>query len=429
MKARHAATGASSGAQQAAAPLRRLLGWAVAAMIFACSYSHAAQKKGTPARDATGANRNRRASTPSASLQVLRARPLAMYYYTEDNLAYESLREHVQEMSVLAPQCFWVDAEGFVRGEVPARAAEAARRARVAVLPLVFNRGFDRATVAALLHNPKACDRAVMYLAYLAQRDKTAGFQIDLENIDPADKLLFTRFARLAAARLHRDGRLLSVAVVPRFSDKVSDAPPAEFHTGEWGAAYDYRALGQLADFLVVMTYDHFGRSGPAGPIAGYDWVKKAVEYAARRVPREKLLVGLPFYGREWISSSQGATTRSLTFRDVSALLENPDVQEQWDARWRSPWFELRDGATRYTVWFEDQRSLGEKLNLMRQFRLRGFAAWRLGGEDSEFWPLAKPKRKETKPPSAHEFGRPANHSSRMEFRDQGVRGAKLQAP
>jgi len=117
--------------------------------------------------------------------------------------------------------------------------------------------------------------------------------------------------------------------------------------------------------------------------------VNKALDYAVRYVPREKLLLGLPFYGREWIETGDEITTRNLAYLDARTLLDRPEIRSQWDQRWRSPWFRYRDGSTLRTVWFEDRRSLKEKLQLMVEYRLRGFAAWRLGSEDPEFWPLA----------------------------------------
>lgn len=327
--------------------------------------------------------------------RVLGTRPLRMFYYFDDTRGFESLQAHSSGITVLSPQCFTIDADGFIHGALPPRALAAARDTHIAVMPLVFNQGFDRPTVTALLHSKSAQERAVDYVAYLAKRDNVVGFQIDLENIDPADQRLFSQFVKRAAARLQYDGRLLSVAVTPRFSDAGPGTHRRrEIPAGEWSAAFDYRALSRSADFITLMTYDHSTRSGPPGPIAGYEWVKTAVQYAVRRVPRTKLLLGIPLYGREWTANDEGSASRSLTSKDVRGLIDRPEVTVQWNAKWRSPWFEYHDGSALRTVWFEDSRSLKEKISLMRQFQLRGFAAWRLGDEGAEFWPLATEIRK-----------------------------------
>jgi len=245
-------------------------------------------------------------------------------------------------------------------------------------------------------------------LAYLANRDGYVGFQIDLENIDPADKDAFTAFVRGAATRLHRDGRFLSVAVVPRFSDShPATDPTGQFRTGEWGAPYDYHALGRIADFVVLMAYDQHSRATSPGPVAGYAWVKAALDYAVQKVPRSRLLLGVPLYGRDWNQTAEGAASTSVAFSEVSSLLTRPEVELRWHERWRTPWFRYRDGSELRTVWFEDERSLKEKLDLLLEYRLRGFAAWRLGLDDPRFWPLVSSLRKVRVPHSSLPRARP----------------------
>ena len=221
--------------------------------------------------------------------QVLGANPLAMYYVAPGPVGLESLAEHIAQMTVVAPQSFAVDEEGGVEGEVPPAVLDAARRAGVAVMPLVVNPGFDREAARALLRSLRAQQRAAVNLARLAERYDFVGWQLDLEYIAPADKAYYTRFVQRVAARLHSEGRLLSIAVVPRFSDVYPDLnPKREFHGGEWGAPFDFRALGRAVDFMTLMTYDHHSIATPPGPVAGYDWVKAAVEYATARVPRDR---------------------------------------------------------------------------------------------------------------------------------------------
>jgi spore germination protein YaaH len=69
----------------------------------------------------------------------------------------------------------------------------------------------------------------------------------------------------------------------------------------------------------------------------------------------------------------------------VKAKAESPI----WDEQSRTTWFEVKDGDRQRTAWFDDSRSLSEKLSLMQLYHLRGFATWRLGVEDPQFWPMA----------------------------------------
>jgi spore germination protein YaaH len=347
---------------------------------------------------AWGAPKPRRSAHPSPAIsaadaalakargQVLNAHPLAMFYYSDDSLGMLSLQAHADAMTLIAPQCYGLDRVGALHGQLPSGVPEATRRAGLPLMPLVTNPGFDRATAHALLHNTRAQQRAIASLAQIAKRDQYVGWQLDFEGIDPADELAYTRFVSRVGARLHHDHRLLSVAVVPRFSDVFPDSAAPGFHTGEWGAAFDFRGLARAADFLVLMAYDQHTSLTSPGPVAGFDWVSAAIDYASSRVPASELLLGVPLYGREWIETSHGSTVRSLAYKDLKDYLEDPASDRYWDVLFRTTRLQLRDGDTLRTAWFDDARSLGEKLKLVQAYHLRGYAAWRLGMEDPEFW-------------------------------------------
>jgi len=321
--------------------------------------------------------------------KVLTTRPLLMGYCLEDARGLRSIEEFGDQMTVLAPQSFSVEADGVVRGAVSAPLAELAARKKLPVMPLVVNSGFDRKIAATILRSPKLQERTASYLAYLAARENFVGWQIDFERVDVADKARYSAFIRRVAAKLHRDGRILSVAVTPRFSDNFPDNRPVGFRTGEWGAPFDYHALAKSADFLVLMTYDQHTSATPPGPVAGYDWVRAALDYAAPRVPHQKLVLGLPLYGREWVQTPMGLISRSMNSETLGPLLSLPEIQAQWHERWRAPWIEFQQDPDTHTVWFDDLRSYQEKLALVMEYGLRGVAAWRLGFERPDFWQAA----------------------------------------
>lgn len=327
-----------------------------------------------------------------AQSRLLHDQPLRLYYYADDARSFASLEAHAQAIDVLAPQSYGVDSAGVFHGGVPARVLETAKRFHLPLLPLIYNPRFNRAIVSAVLENPAARKQAVAEMAYIGWQNHFTGFQIDFENIDPRDRDLYTQFIQQAARSMHRYGMLLSVALVPRLSDLPFGAAgkPGEAAPGAWAAAFDYRALGQAADFVTVMTYDNFGRDDPPGPVAGLAWVNRALAFASSQIPGDKILMGIPFYGREWRTTRYGYTTRSLTFLDVNRLLGRLGREAQWDSDAQVPWFRYRERGALCTVYFENLRSLSAKLNLIAQYHLKGFAAWRLGSEDPAFWRMVR---------------------------------------
>lgn len=316
--------------------------------------------------------------------RVMAARPLAMYYTTGGMLGLSSIEQHASDMTILAPQCFWLDQNGRVQGSIPAPMLDAARRSGLPVMALLYNQDFSRRVASLVLRNRPLQRTVISQLAEIARKENLLGFQLDLENINPDDINLYTRFVQDAAAEFHHEGRMLSVAVVPRFMDSVP---------GQWAAAYDYPALANAVDFLTLMAYDNSGRHGQPGPIAGYNWVRNALEYASTRVPADKLLLGIALYGREWSDDGHTLQARTLPFPETQALLSRLSLTPRWDERHRSPWFEFRDSGTVNSVWYENARSIQEKLGLIVRYRLRGFAAWRLGMEDPRIWSMVTAMR------------------------------------
>lgn len=355
--------------------------WAVALVLVAGALIAA------PDRKAARARASERVHAPARHRQrVVSARPLVVCYYVEDSRGLRSIEENADHITLLSPQSFALDADGIVNGSIPLPVAALAERKQLPLMPLVVNPEFDRETGSKVLRSPALQERAASYLAYLARRGNLVGWQLDLENLDPADKPHYSAFVRRVAAKLHRDGRLLSVAVTPRFSDSFPDDRDVDFRTGKWGAPFDYRALAASADFIVVMAYDQHTSATPPGPVAGYDWVRAAIVYAATRVPPHKLVLGVPLYGREWVETPFGRISRSMNYETLGPLLERPDIEKQWHEAWRTPWVQYRDEPDTHTVWFDNRRSLEEKLNLAREFGLRGIAAWRVGIEGPDFW-------------------------------------------
>lgn len=349
------------------------------------------------AHDTEEALENPNLALKSMRDRVTAARPLAMYYTSGGTFGLDSIEQHASDMTILAPQCYWLDQNGNVQGGIPATTMDAARQSGLPVMALLYNEDFSRRVASVVLHNRDLQKTIIRKLADIARKEGLLGFQLDLENIDPNDINLYTRFVQDAAKEFHLDGRMLSVAVVPRFLDSVP---------GQWAAAYDYPALAQAVDFMTLMAYDNSGRLGQPGPIAGYNWVRNTLEYARSRVPTDKILLGIALYGREWSDDGHSLQARTMPFPETQALLNRLSLSPRWDEKHRSPWFEYHTSGTVNRVWYENARSIQEKLRLLEEYRLRGFAAWRLGMEDPGIWSMVTALRESQ--PQAHENRRAA---------------------
>lgn len=365
---------------------------------------------------------------PSAPPPPPRQKPkkiVSAYYYRGSQGSYDSLSANGGALSHLYYFSYQVDAAGNLSGFPLQRDLEAARRHGLSVLAVVKNQDFSQRQASALLADPKARRRAVENIVGLMQQG-FAGVNLDFESVDPADRDRYTLFVGEVAEALRSGGYLTTVALPARNARMVAQA---------WAQAYDYERIGRFVDWIVIMAYDqHWSGSAP-GPVGGLDWADGVLAYATSVVAPEKLVLGLPAYGRDWPdpegralaaagaavngsgaappgeglqngngsggngSGGASASARAVKSRPVHDWDGNPDFYsiEELLARF-APAAEI-DPATGETVlryvndegvprvaYYTDPRGLALKLDLLNKYRLGGVALWRLGFEPDGFW-------------------------------------------
>ncbi len=322
-----------------------------------------------------------RAPAPSPSA---RGRHLVLGYasvdYPGDRSWQAAVEGHRQELDLVAYFGLRLTADGTLlnpTGGQPGELLAAARRQGLPVLLTVHNvlaSGFDRAAVSALLDDPAARARAVESI-HRAVRGGFAGVNLDLENLEPRHRRAYADFLRQVADRLRPEGFLVTVAVPAKTADRPWDG---------WSGAFDYAALGGIADYLVVMAYDEHWPGSDPGPIASVGWVEQVVRYALTAVPAHKLLLGVPAYGYDW---SAGGPARGLTAPAAARQAARLGATVNWDAAAQVPYYHYWDArGVRHTVYFENASSMAAKVDLAVRYRLAGIALWRLGSEDPACW-------------------------------------------
>jgi spore germination protein YaaH len=298
----------------------------------------------------------------------------------------DSFRAHADKISIIAPQTFSMDAQGFVMGEVPPDVMAIAREHHVAVTPLVVNRGFNQPLMHTVLDTPESRARAIRYLIYYALRDGYQGFQFDYENIHYTYRDKFTVFFREAAREFHRHHLELSAAVVGRLDDTRNSNSPGGYDN--WSGVYDYAEMGKVADFISVMAYAEHGATADPGPVAGLPWVTAIAQYSAGTIPARKISLGVPFYGMRWEADATQARKwqrgRSARYSDAAAAIPKADML--WDDRENAPHVSFDNNGRKTELWFENTQSLEAKLHLAHDMGFRGISAWVIGQEDPAFW-------------------------------------------
>jgi spore germination protein YaaH len=283
-----------------------------------------------------------------------------------------------------------------VWGSVDPRITAAARAHGVKVVPLVMNPGFDQPSIHRVLASAELRTGAARNIAALCRAQRFDGIQFDFENVNVADRDLFTAFFRETAAALHAAGCTASAAVVPRTGEFPG---PTSYHVWiyeNWRGAYDYRALADAADFLSLMTYDQHTHRTPPGPVAGVPWMVRALEYVlSLGVPPAKVSLGIPAYSTHWEPSYDPATGAhvwgsGVSYRQAAGLMARGGATTVWDDRQKVSFAAWDDDGIDEFLYLEDARSFAEKRTLVDRYHLRGYSVWVLGSEDPAVWEMLR---------------------------------------
>jgi spore germination protein len=304
------------------------------------------------------------------------------YYVPWDNSSLVSLQQQVHNLDVVSPYLYQVQANGNINTFSSPIGIQVMRDSGVKIIPMVTNvpRWDD---LTEVLEDEEWREQIIDQLVTLVETNNWDGIHIDFEAVNASDAELITQFQKELSEELWPRDRLVTQAVIAR----VSDAPSV------WGGAYDYAELAKYNDYIVIMAYD-FTPQGATRPyaIAPEYWVRNVARYSSSRIPEEKVLLGVPFYGYDWRlkdddSGQTDGTARAMRHSDTMALQDKDDIEFHWDDNAKTPWatYTDDDGSER-EVWYEDVDSLRYKLDVMIDYDLGGMAAWRLGQEDPGVW-------------------------------------------
>ena len=251
-------------------------------------------------------------------------------------------------------------------------AKEAGVGTLMVLTPLDENGAFNDRTAVAVFGNPAALDNLIASILQNIQSKGLSGIDFDFEYLPAEYADDYVNLVRRTRERLAPLGYTVTVALAP----KVSANQPGLLYQG-----HDYRGMGAVADYCLIMTYEWgytYGEPQPVSPIAN---VRRVLEYAVTEIPPEKILMGLNNYGYDWtLPFVQGESrAEKLTNYQAEARAEYYGVPVQWDEIAMAPFFRYTDPAGReHIVWFENENSWRARLALVREFGLGGVGIWNI---------------------------------------------------
>lgn len=195
---------------------------------------------------------------------------------------------------------------------------------------------------------------------------KYDGVQIDLESVHPDDRTRFCAFLKDVKSAI--GSKVLSVAV------------PA--YTADRNTGFDYQGIAAVADRVFIMAYDEHWSGSTPGPIASSEWCTEVARYAVTKIPRDKIVFGIPFYGRSWQDKKN---SRAYKHKSIGTMMSERDDIRVIDPAYPSFTF---DEVVRVSVYYENPDSILEKARIYKSFGICSIGFWRLGQEDRNLWDM-----------------------------------------
>ncbi|PKL19339.1 MAG: hypothetical protein CVV49_01280 [Spirochaetae bacterium HGW-Spirochaetae-5] len=244
--------------------------------------------------------------------------------------------------------------------------------------------------------NPEKDARALLVNDIIEVSKKFDGVQIDFEAISPDDAGNFLEFLKLIKAGLE-PGKTLSVAL-PAKPRKVKDA-------------YDYKAVSDIVDRVFIMAYDQHWSTSKPGPVASLSWGINVISYAITEIPAEKLIMGIPLYGRAWrdikivkkihpkkkhaanvkkgkkcrtITTTKYVTkSRSVKTGNITKLISGKNSTKEYSPE---TGYKIKySDSSKEILYCDDVNATIEKFIYYRKF-VDSIGFWRLGMESPEMW-------------------------------------------
>lgn len=238
---------------------------------------------------------------------------------------------------------------------------------------------FSSEIAHAILADVAVGDELIQNIAVMLNNRNYFGINLDFEYIFPEDRDLYTDFVRRLRAKLKPFGYLIAVAVAP----KTSDAQQGLLYT-----AHDYAALGELVDYLIIMTYEWGYTYGEPMAVSPIDKMEEVIAYAASVLPPQKILMGLPNYGYNWqLPFSRSNPARTVALSEAPKLAYNQLADIRFDEASQTPYFRYYHSTGReHIVWFDDPRSIYAKLGLVEKYDLGGISVWNINRLYRAMW-------------------------------------------
>lgn len=255
--------------------------------------------------------------------------------------------------------------------------------------------GVAKGLVEYVLTQPGVGDKLIddisAQLALTSRGEQSVSFDgvvIDFEGLRGETlKASFNSFLKKLRAKLDQSGKKLYVTVQP---------PMAPSRSKSSSDGYDFKTIGSLADKVILMAHDYDAKKltdiemaagwdiTPLSPLEDVYYALKAVTDSKNGVQdKSKIMLQISFNWAVWQKKDGKILNRNqanYSYENFLKLLDG-NTAISYSPAYRNPCLEFTDSLTgiKRTVWYEDSRSVLEKIKLAEMFGIQDISLWRLG--------------------------------------------------
>ena len=290
---------------------------------------------------------------------------------TAGNSSIDNNMSTISGVNVIAPTWYSVtDESGNMSSYASADFVSKMHQRGIDVWALVSD--FDTNVDFAQLYSSKAArTNMVNKLVGEAKSYGFDGINLDYENIKSAYAKDYLQFVRELSVACERNGIVLSTD---------------NYKPEAYNRCYNLKEHSKFVDYVIVMAYDEHYAGTDAGSVASLPFVKEAVEDTVQLVGKEHVIAGIPFYTRIWTTTDGNTTSRAVGMQAAIDQLNSDGQVALWNDDCGQYVASYTVGSSTRQIWFEEEKSIEAKMQVIQQENTAGVACWKLGLEKSTVW-------------------------------------------
>lgn len=351
----------------------------------------------------------------------------------------ESADDNLRELDIIYPFVYEVDDDGKLVPKADLDDDEwedlidDAQDRRVDVLPTIA--WFDGAAIHRVLSDDDLREAHIEEIVEMVEDGDFDGVNIDYEQKLSITIDYFSEFLEELEDELGRKDLSCTIEArtPPEMVYRKGEVPD------EIDYANDYEEMDRHCDWVEIMAYDqqrailslNNERQGePYIPVADTEWVESVIELALEDIDEDKIMLGVPTYGRQWTLTvepdwyKEYKSVGAINLPDAEELADDYDVKpgrnaagevsytyfpedsifkilnslptpegtrEGFEAAAKALLFANVTGMTVpvNVVWYSDAQAIEEKVELAEKYDLKGIAIFKVDGEeDEDIWDL-----------------------------------------